>query len=185
MKLNLGCGLNGKEGWHNVDAHAACKPDQVVNLETLPWPWPDNSATEVLFNHSLEHMGQAPEVFLGIMRELWRVCAPGALVGINVPDPRHDNFIGDPTHVRRITVETLHLFSQRFNRHCAEVGAANSPLGLMHGVDFEVESHEQVLDPYWAARRDGGEIDDTELARAMRTYNNVVSEHRFMLVAIK
>lgn len=185
MKLNLGCGLNPKDGWHNVDKFDACRPDEAVDLERLPWPWPDNSAHEVLFNHSLEHMGQDPDVFIGIMRELWRVCAPGALVQINVPDPRHDHFIGDPTHVRPVTEGMLSLFSQSLNRRLAEMGAANSPLGLIHGIDFEIENHERIFDEPWAGMIAAGRIGEAELNDAVRRYNNVVSSHKFLLVAIK
>ena len=116
MKLNLGCGPKRLAGWVNVDKSPAFQPDAVVDLERFPWPWPDSSAEEVLLNHVLEHLGQSPDTFIGVMRELWRVCKPGAKVRVNVPDPRHESFLGDPTHVRPVTLDTLALFSQAFNR---------------------------------------------------------------------
>ena len=93
MKLNMGCGHNKREGYVNVDMSPVCNPDVVWDLETLPWPWQDNSVDGVLFNHSLEHLGQIARVFLGMMKELYRVCRDGAEIEINVPHPRHDNFI--------------------------------------------------------------------------------------------
>ena len=45
-------------------------------------------------------MGADPKVFLKIMQELHRIGRPGCRVVIHVPHPRHDNFLGDPTHVR-------------------------------------------------------------------------------------
>jgi hypothetical protein len=185
MKLNLGCGLNRKEGWHNVDKYGVCQPDEVVDLERFPWPWPDASAGEVLFNHSLEHMGQSADVFIGIMRELWRVCAPGALIQINVPDPRNDNFIDDPTHVRPVTEGVLSLFSQSLNRLWASKQAANTPLGLIHGIDFEIENHHRDLEEPWASLLKDGRIGEAEVEEAVRRYNNVIRAHRFLLVAIK
>ena len=116
MKLNLGCGPKRMAGWVNVDKAAAFRPDQVVDLEEFPWPWPDASVDEILLNHVLEHLGQAPDSFIGVMKELWRVCKPGAPVRVHVPDPRHESFLGDPTHVRPVTLDTLALFSQAFNR---------------------------------------------------------------------
>ena len=59
MKLNMGCGHNKREGYVNVDMSPVCNPDVVWDLETLPWPWQDNSVDGVLFNHSLEHLGQS------------------------------------------------------------------------------------------------------------------------------
>ena len=138
MKLNLGCGFNKKEGFVNVDKFDTCNPDMVADMEVFPWPWDDNSVDEVLFDHSLEHMGQMTDVFLGIIKELYRVCKKDVVVQINVPHPKHDNFISDPTHVRIITPQTLKLFSKVHNKHCVSVGAQDTPLGLYLNVDFEV-----------------------------------------------
>src|SRR5262245_14771360 len=111
MRLNLGCGFDQRAGFLNVDKMPACRPDLVVDLEALPWPWPDDAADEVVLRHTLEHLGQSPELYLGIVKELWRVCRNGATVSITVPHPRHDNFLGDPTHVRAVTPQGLELFS--------------------------------------------------------------------------
>ncbi|HVC12183.1 MAG TPA: hypothetical protein VNE59_11135 [Burkholderiales bacterium] len=185
LRLNLGCGANRMAGWVNVDREASLAPDQVVDLERFPWPWPDDSADEVLLNHVLEHLGATPAGFIGVMKELWRVCRGGARIQVNVPDPRHDDFLGDPTHVRPVTLDTLGLFSQRFNREALAAGGPNTPLGLIHGVNFEVEEHERVLDEPWRARCAAGELDGEALERALRHYVNVVREHRFRLVALK
>ena len=181
----MGCGTNRFPEWHNVDRYAECGPDEVVDLERFPWPWPDGCADEVMFHHSLEHLGQAPDVFVGVMRELWRVSAPGARVAIHVPDPRHDDFLGDPTHVRPITIDMLGLFSQTFNRECARSGAPNTPLGLIHGIDFEVDSHQRVFDAPWVQMLEQGKITTAELEQSAMKFNNVVREHRFVLVALK
>ena len=113
MKLNMGCGLNKKEGYTNVDKSAACGPDVELDLEVFPWPFKANEAEEVIFNHSLEHMGETTDVFLGILKELYRICKPRAKIFIFVPHPRHDDFLGDPTHVRVITPQLLSLFSKK------------------------------------------------------------------------
>ena len=83
LKFNMGCGQNRRAGFINVDAAAASQPDEVVDLEATPWPWPDNCADEVWFVHSLEHMGADAKVFLAIMIELYRICAPGARLCTN------------------------------------------------------------------------------------------------------
>jgi len=185
VKLNLGCGPTKLEGWINADKAPLFKPDQLVDLERFPWPWPDSSAEEVLLNHVLEHLGQTPDGFIGVMKELWRVCAPDARARIHVPDPRHETFLNDPTHVRPVTGDTLALFSQAFNRRTMAEGAANTPLGLMHGIDFDIEAHQVLYDEPWRGRIDRGEISAAQASEAARQFLNVILEHRFVLVARK
>lgn len=185
MKLNLGCGNNRKEGYVNVDREAACAPDQVVDLEQIPWPWPDDVAEEVVMSHVLEHLGRDVKTYFAIMRELWRICRPGALVRIVVPHPRHDSFLNDPTHVRPITPEGLELFSQTKNREWAGQGIANSPLGLYLGIDFAIESANMVPAEPWRTRFAKREIDAGKLMEAARQFNNVIQEIAITLRAVK
>jgi predicted SAM-dependent methyltransferase len=103
MKLNMGCGQHKLPDYINVDTASECSPDVLFDLEQHPWPWESDSVDAVLFNHSLEHLGAEVGAFKTIMRELYRICRDGATVQINVPHPRHDDFIADPTHVRAIT----------------------------------------------------------------------------------
>ncbi|MFN9871591.1 MAG: class I SAM-dependent methyltransferase [Cyanobacteriota bacterium] len=152
IKLNLGCGSRQLEGYVNVDGFAGCHPDQVVDLERTPWPFPDNSAEEIVLHHVLEHLGQQPKVFLAVMQELYRVAAADALIHIDVPHPLHDDFRTDPTHVRSITPRTLSMFSRRNCEEWQRLGYANTPLALMTGVDFEIESVRYDLDPDTRAR---------------------------------
>ena len=174
LKLNLGCGNRKMAGFVNVDCVAVCQPDMVVNLEATPWPWDDNSVDEIKLVHVLEHLGQSTEVFLAIVREMYRVCRAGARIEIIVPHPRHDSFLGDPTHVRPVTVQMLSLFDQRLNRQWAVVGAANTPLGIILEVDFEVESFVHALESEWQQKLSSGMITEAELAQAVRQYNNVI-----------
>jgi hypothetical protein len=124
LKFNMGCGRDRRQGYLNVDLSPVCQPDQVADLEATPWPWPDDCAEEVVFNHSLEHLGGDPKVFLAIMKELYRVCRHGASVKITVPHPRHDNFLGDPTHVRVISPQVMSLFEFPACRQHGEPGRA-------------------------------------------------------------
>jgi SAM-dependent methyltransferase len=183
MKLNLGCGQHKLPGFVNVDRFGA--PDLKHDLEAFPWPWPDSSVDEVVLQHVLEHLGQTPDTFIGVMKELYRVCKPGALVKIAVPHPRHDNFLGDPTHVRAITADVLCLFSQALNREWEKTGAANTPLGLYNGVDFELVEHYYAFDERIDAERAAGRLDDAALQVLVRERNNIVREIQMTLKAIK
>jgi SAM-dependent methyltransferase len=185
MKLNLGCGHNKLDGFVNVDAAPQCAPDQVVDLETFPWPWADNSAEVIVLNHVLEHLGATPKVFLEVMKELYRVCAPGGRVQIAVPHPRSDNFLGDPTHVRAVTPQMLQLFDKALNDEWRQKGAANTPLAHYTGVDFTIGSATLVLQEPYAGQLQSGALRREDLSRLERTQFNVGDEWRIELVARK
>jgi hypothetical protein len=185
MKLNLGCGFHKRSGFVNVDVRAECQPDVILDLEKTPWPWESNSAETVIFLHSLEHIGGDHRVFRDMVRELYRVCSNGAVVFIQVPHPRHDDFITDPTHVRAITPETLGHLSRRNNTQWLERGAANTPLAIYWNVDFEITNISYIADEPYRSQLAKGELSPAQLEQLSRERNNVIKEIRISLVAVK
>ncbi|MFN4087453.1 MAG: class I SAM-dependent methyltransferase [Alphaproteobacteria bacterium] len=185
MRLNLGCGLKKMDGWVNVDHSPACAPDRVVDLERFPWPFADDAAQAVELRHVLEHLGATPEIYLGVIRELYRVCAPDARIRITVPHPRHDDFLSDPTHVRPVTPQGLELFDRVKNREWAEKGMPNSPLGLYLDVDFAIEAVNMRPDQPWRGDLEAGRLKPADLMQAVRRFNNVIKETEIVLRAVK
>lgn len=183
LKLNLGCGQNHLAGYVNVDRFGS--PDVRHDLEQFPWPWETGSVDEVMFNHVLEHLGATTALYLGIIKELYRVCRADATVVVVVPHPRHEHYLNDPTHVRPITPEGLQLFSKALNRQWAEGRVANTPLGLYLDVDFEVVQAQIVLDEPWLSRLQGGAITQQGAMDAIRQYNNVARETKIVLRVVK
>jgi len=183
IKLNLGCGVNHKKGYINVDKYG--EPDLHHDLEIFPWPWDDSSVTEIVLNHVMEHLGQETNIYLNIVKEIYRVCKDQALVNIAVPHPRHDDFINDPTHVRKITPEGIGLFSKMNNEKWVADGLPNSPLGIYLDVDLEIVSINVTLDPLWVQIQKERKLSEGELLSAARRYNNVIKEFRMVVKVIK
>ena len=179
LRLNLGCGAQKLDGFIGVDKYG--EPDVRHDLEQLPWPWADSSVAAVKMIHVLEHLGQDPKVFIGIMKELYRVCAPGARIEIVVPHPRHDYFLGDPTHVRPITYQVMSLFDRELCLEWQAKGIASTPLALYHGVDFKVTKVLQVPDQPYLAMLVEKRITPDEMVQFERSRNNVIAEIRLEL----
>jgi hypothetical protein len=180
-KLNIGCGFNSIPGFLNLDKSPACHPDLVFDAESQPWPWETNSILEVLFFHSLEHMGADTNVFLGMIRELYRVCAPDARVRILAPHPRHDDFINDPTHVRVITPALLTLFDRQRNLQWIEGHFANTPLAIYLDVDFVLESSEVTLVSRYHEIVASGELSEETIRVLLLERNNIAAEYKIVL----
>jgi hypothetical protein len=185
MKFNMGCGRRRLDGFVNVDSSPVCEPDEVWDLEVTPWPWADDCAEEVHVTHSLEHMGATSTGFLAIIKELYRICAPGCRIEVAVPHPRHDDFLNDPTHVRPITPELMSLFDRARNDAWQASGAANSPLAHYTGVDFRIEHVARVLAEPYSSQLRSGALTAAELADAVLSRNNVIKEIRLTLQAVK
>jgi len=176
IKLNLGCGSVIMKDFINVDKYNIYNPDIIRDLEIFPYPFKDNSVKEVILSHVLEHIGQIPDVFNKIIKELYRICINNALINITVPHPRHDDFISDPTHVRPITLRTLSMYDQKLNRIWEEKNASNTPLGLIHNVNFQILSVNYTVDQRYQKLLYEKKITEDDLKDFSEKYNNVIKE---------
>ena len=183
LKLNLGCGSRHFEGFVNVDKYG--DPDLRLDLETFPWPWQDDTVSEIFLFHVLEHLGQTTEVYLSIIKELYRICHNGATIRIIVPHYRHQFFFDDPTHVRAVTPMGLQLFSQEANRQWMEGGFSNSPLGIYLNVDFELRSTTCKPSPDWFRLHPEEPVNIDLLIRESNIYNNLIEEIDMIVEVVK
>ena len=108
LRLNLGCGPVIWDGWVNVDIVPLPGVDVVTDLDQAPWPWPDDSVSEIIASHLYEHV-KDPLLF---MAEAWRVLATDGILDIRVPGGvylaegywlPHQHQFTDPTHLRACT----------------------------------------------------------------------------------
>lgn len=179
-KLNLGSGTKRIPGFMNLDLDPGCEPDIVIDLEREPLPFSDNSVDEIICWHVLEHIGDG---FIPLMKEIYRVCTSGAWIDISVPHPRHDHFLGDPTHRRPILPDTIRMFSASWNQQMIDQGAGITPLAIQHGVNFEVIEVDYRLEPYYQELFKTIPNEQAELI--VRSYNNVITEILMRVTVIK
>jgi len=185
INLNLGSGSKRVKDHINVDKYETFKPDIVHDLEEFPYPFDNSSVTNIILSHVLEHIGQNPDIFNSIMKELYRICKNQAIISITVPHPRHNDFLSDPTHVRPITVPGLELYNRELNEQWQKQKAANTPLAIIHSVDFRIKYIRYDFEQKYYQMLKDQQISKDELSEMMDKYNNVVKQTYIQLEVIK
>jgi glycosyltransferase involved in cell wall biosynthesis len=178
--LNLGSGRRVYVPYVNVDIRPDVDADMVVDLERTPWPWPDNYAAEVRFEHALEHMGRDFKTFQAMMRELYRVCQPGAHVIVHAKHPWNDVFIHDPTCVRVVSPAVLSLFDRAMHPH-----SNPEPVAEKNKVDFEVVQRTVILAEPYRTQFQTGQLSLEEGARLVDSSLNVCTDFQIELCVHK
>lgn len=87
MRLNLGCGVDVRPGYTNVDFRKIHPSIVEADLSKYPWPFEDGSAEEILMLDFLEHFPyRQTDMILG---ECWRVMSSDGRLVVQVPDADH------------------------------------------------------------------------------------------------
>jgi SAM-dependent methyltransferase len=166
VKLNLGCGRDVRVGWVNVDSRPGPGVDWVVDLDHDPvFPVVDDSVTEVYASHIIEHLHHP----LPLMQELWRVAEPGARAVFRAPYGSSDEADEDPTHVRRMFLQSWPYFGQPMYWR-ADYG---------YRGDWQTERVELHIDPLF------NPLPDNEVLFGVQVQRNVVREMVATLRAVK
>ena len=184
-KINLGCGKDYLDDWVNVDFYDDSTCDIKHDLEVFPWPWEDNSVSEIRIIHTLEHLGADWKVYIKILQEMYRVCEDDAHIQVDVPSPWHWNYISDPTHVRPVTPDGLNLFSKEHCQKCIDVGMSETPFAIIYDVDLRPHDVEWKFDQLWQGKIDRGEIHRSQIEEIHSNYRNVVTEFKIPLAVVK
>lgn len=95
IKLDLGAGRNPQPGYTSVDLYA---PDVDVrqDLTKFPWPWENDSVTEIHCSHFVEHLNK--DVRWPFFEECYRILKVGGIMKISVPNFKSERAYGDCTH---------------------------------------------------------------------------------------
>jgi len=180
MKINLGGGYKRYPGFLNADHDPLTNPDILVNLENGKFPLEDSSVDEVRAYHILEHIGEG---FFGLIQELYRVCADGAIIDIQVPHHRSDVWHGDPSHVRFISIETLRTFSKSRNEWHVRQWNSSSGFGTALNVDLELIEYDLLVNNRWKERFKT--MSQEEILEVTANFNNVYDEMHCKLLVKK
>lgn len=180
MKLNLGSGYKRYPDFLNVDHDPLTQPDFLADLERLKLPIADSSVEYVIAHHVLEHIGAG---FFDLMKEVYRVCKNGAILEVKVPHHRSEIFFGDPSHVRPITVESMQLFSKKYNEEHIKLYNSSSGFGIKCDVDFEIVQYAFNPYPKWAERFKS--LTNEQIEEIVMDYNNVFHETVIIMKAVK
>lgn len=187
-KLNIGSGYKKYDGFLNIDSDPKCNPDYIIDIDdvNLQFPFNNNSVSEVKVHHVLEHIGLG---YFQLLKELYRVCKPHAIIDIVVPHHRHDFFHNDPTHKRPITIDGLKLFSKSYNQMCIDMGASATTLGMQYDVDFDVVDYDYKFNsmyfPLINKANEGDKEAQTLMTQIMSERNNVIEEVHIKLMVVK
>ncbi len=142
MRLNLGCGSQALPGWVNSDMAAIPGVDVVHDLDVIPWPWEDGSATEVRAFDVFEHVNDP----LGFMAEAHRVLGERGVLRIHTSYWRSESSYTDPTHKRFCTERTWDYWipgTDYHSRYGAAYGGHAHPFALVsmnldNGTELDV-----------------------------------------------
>jgi len=80
--LNLGCGNDIRVGWENFDKYPVNSDVKHLDISSLPLPFSDGYADEILISHLFEHLSCNK---YSLMKEISRILKPDGKVVIRVP----------------------------------------------------------------------------------------------------
>jgi hypothetical protein len=176
-RVNLGCGKLkfNDSSMVNVDKSSIYNPDQIVDLNVLPWPWKDNEFDHIVAKNILEYLDVD---FCDLLKEMYRVSHNGAIWEIEFPHWRSDTAISDPTLRKMLHPAMFLLFDMNKN---LETTDSKSALGFEHGVDIQLVDQALLYSPFYQQRIKEKDISEEEMIFAINHLNNVVESVKLLI----
>lgn len=108
LKLNLGSGRKIYPYFINIDKANLPETDMLWDFEQLPLPFKDNSVSEVICEHVLEHLANFSE----FLEDLYRITQPNGVWRFVVPYYKYEGTYRDPTHKCFFSENTFDYFTE-------------------------------------------------------------------------
>lgn len=169
VRLDIACGSNKTEGFFGIDIAKTKSTDLVWDVLKYPWPLDDESVSEAVCNHFVEHIPHSvpnEPVWFGFWDEVYRVLVPGGKIKVVTPYYSSMRAVQDPGHVRMIA-EASYLY-------CNYDWLVQNKLDhypCHHNFDF---TYGYSLDPMWAARNP--ELQQFAIRHHMNSVSDLVAE---------
>jgi len=110
--LDIGCGENCQPNWVGMDIRP-CKGVSIVHdVQSFPWPIPDNVVFQALCSHLWEHI--EPKYRIQFMNEMWRIMMHRGQLLISAPYYLSFGACQDPTHYTCPNEATFCYFDPKF-----------------------------------------------------------------------
>lgn len=184
-RINLGCGQKKIHDFLNVDKNKLFKPDMVVDLNILPWPFKDNEFNHILAKDILEYLGTSEISYADIIKEMYRISCNGALWEIGTPHIKSDTIVNNPDIKTPITLEMLSMFSRQRILEEVKLGTSISLIAFEKDVDIEVVDFKFKLTEPIDAQVKNNTLNEQQLKFAIAHYNNIVKETNFLIQVFK
>lgn len=116
IRLDLGSADRPAPGFEGVDIVPGLTDHCFDLCNGKPWPFPDNSVSELRSSHQIEHIdavyldlggGKRIDALLWFFDEAFRVAKPNALFTVQWPALQNVRAFQDPTHRRFIPAEMI------------------------------------------------------------------------------
>ena len=104
--LHLCCGTNKYEGAVGIDKNSESNADICYDLDQFPYPFKDNEFDTVICINAIEHLKDVA----GVMKELHRICRPGAQIFISTSHFSDAGSYIDPTHLHYLSARSFDYF---------------------------------------------------------------------------
>lgn len=108
LVLDVGCGINKFPGSIGVDNNPHTKADVIANLDQFPYPFRDNSFSEIRCSHVIEHVADV----IRTVEEFHRLLKPGGRAIIVTPHYTDFSSFCDPTHRSHLNSFSLRYFGE-------------------------------------------------------------------------